>query len=92
MNKLNRDQAIAIVGLAAVDAVEARNCEPTGRAGYNGVRQGDSQTEWCASVNAGDDRRLEAIYYTSAEQDQTMADAGGDGAAINWTVDHYVVI
>ena len=95
MNKqLTREQAIEIVGIEAVKKVEAENCEPTGRVGFNGACQGDDLTEWSASVAASDKEgypvRLVAYYYTDNDEDQAMADAG-DGSVINWEISHYAV-
>lgn len=93
--KLNRDQAIAIVGDKAVADVEAINCEPTNRVGYNGACQGDSMTEWSASVNCtdkdGDSVVLTVYYYTTNDQDQAMADAYSDGSVIDWEIAGYEV-
>ena len=86
---LTRDEAIAIVGLAAVQAVEAKNCEPTGRVGYNGECQGDDLCEWSASVSV-DDGVLIAYYYTSNSDDQAMAD--GDGSDVDWVINGYEIV
>ena len=91
---LTVDQAIALVGSRAVEAVTGENCEPTNRVGYNGKCQGDDLTEWSASVPVvvdGVAARLYAMYYTTNEQDQLMSDADGDGSAIDWQIDHYRV-
>ena len=92
---LTKDQAIALVGADAVAAVERQNCEPTCRVGYNGACQGDSLTEWSSAVSAtdsdGEQVTLLAYYYTSNEQDQAMADADGDGSAINWEIEGYEI-
>jgi len=91
---LNRDAAIAIVGLAAVERVERENCEPTNRVGYNGACQNDSWCEWSASVSCedkdGDTVTLTAYYYTSNEQDDIIAETG-DGGSINWEIDGYEI-
>lgn len=93
---LTRDQAAAIVGIAAVAAVERENCEPTGRVGYNGACQNDNLCEWSACVRCedlnGNSCWLEAYYYTTNEQDQEMADADGDGSVIDWEIAGYEVI
>jgi hypothetical protein len=89
---LTRDAAIKAVGLKAVEAVEAENCEPTNTVGCNGACQGDQYTQWAATVGAiadGEDVTLTAYYYTTNEQDQAMADADGDGSVIDWEVDEY---
>jgi len=91
MNKLTREQAIEKVGIEAVEKVDAENCEPTNRVGFNGDCQGDDLTEWSASIKVGDSV-LVAYYYTSNEQDQVMADYDGDGSAIDWTIDHYAIV
>ena len=93
---LTREQAVAIVGEEATKAVEAKNCEPTNRVGYNGACQGDAFCEWSASVSAtntdGDDVTLVAYYYTTNEQDQIMAENSGDGSYIDWEIAGYEVL
>ena len=89
--KLSRDQAVSIVGTKFVESVDAKNCEPTNRVGYNGACQNDEMTEWAASVNCGD-VILTAYYYTTNEEDQTMADNDGDGSYIDWEIKGYEVV
>lgn len=93
---LTRDQAVAIVGIEAVNAVEATNCEPTNRVGYNGATQGDDLTEWSASASAEDKDGIKCTvivyYYTTQDDDRAMSDAGGDGSVINWTIAGYEVV
>lgn len=88
---MTREQAIAVCGLAAVEEVEADNCEPTNVVGSNGACQGDDLTEWSASVwcDAG---TLICYYYTTNEQDAEMAAHDGDGSVIDWTVAGYEVV
>lgn len=92
---LTREQAIEIVGEDAVNCVESDNCEPTNRVGYNGACQDDALTEWRASKDAtdmdGEDVVLSVYYYTTHEDDQRMADADGDGSAIDWDIAGYEV-
>ena len=87
---LTREQAIETVGELAINEVEHKNCEPTGRVGYNGVCQGDDLCEWSASVACetkdGDDVVLTAYYYTSNKQDEIMAANYGDGSYIDWEI------
>jgi hypothetical protein len=90
-DKLTREQAIELVGIEAVEKVEAENCEPSNRVGFNGACQDDDLTEWSASVKVGD-RVLTAYYYTDNEQDEAMAENDGDGSAIDWTIDHYSIV
>ena len=89
---LTRDMAIEQAGVGLVEAVDAKNCEPTNRVGYNGACQGDALTEWSASVKLEDGTILTAYYYTTNDQDEVMAANDGDGASIDWTVDHYSLI
>jgi hypothetical protein len=88
---LSREQAIKAAGLAAVRRVESENCEPTNRVGYNGNYQGDSESEWSASVAFGDGRTLLAYYYISNDQEQEIADHDGDGGAIDWEIAGYEI-
>ena len=93
---LSREQAVELVGNMAADAVERENCEPTNRVGYNGSCQGDDLCEWSAAVTCadreGDRCALVAYYYTTNEQDDSMAAQDGDGSAIDWQIDGYEVI
>ena len=93
--KLTREQAVAIVGEAAVDDVESENCEPTNRVGYNGACHGNSLTEWSASKRCKDtngiDVTLIAYYYTSNAQDRVIADTG-DAGFINWEIEGFEVV
>ena len=90
---LTRDQAVAIVGEAAVAKAEAANCEPTGRVGYNGACQGDDLIEWstCASAEDkdGTDCTVTAYYYTSQEE---IDAAGDDLSNVGWTISGYEVV
>lgn len=90
---LTRAQAAAIVGAVWVDLVESKNCEPTGRVGYNGACQGDELCEWRAGVTCGDQGCTVAVYYyTSNDDDQTMGDNDGDGSAIDWVIAGYEIV
>lgn len=95
MKKLTRQEAIAIVGEDAVNAVERINCEPTGRVGFNGSCKGDDLCEWVAGGEAkdedGDSVTICAYYYTTNAEDETMADTG-DGSNIDWQISHYEVV
>ena len=92
---MTREQALAAVSAQAVDAVERKNCEPTGRVGYNGACQGDALCEWSASVRCkdkdGNDCTLAAYYYTTNEQDEVMAANSGDGSYIDWEIAGYEI-
>lgn len=92
MSHLTREQAIAIVGVAAVEKVEAENCEPTNRVGFNGACQGDDECEWSAFIGcedlSGEKCRLTAYYYTTNEEDELI---GEDGSSITWVIHHFSV-
>lgn len=99
---MNREQAIALCGLRAVDAVEAISCEPTNRVGYNGSCQGDDEVEFSASVKIDDDGdgtypdnlpvggcALVAYYYQLADE---VDECDGDLGTLNWRVAGYEVV
>lgn len=90
---LTREQAVAIVGEAAVSKAEATNCEPTNRVGYNGACQGDAEIEWSGSASVedkdGTDCTVTAYYYTSQEE---INEAGDDLSNVNWTIAGYEVV
>lgn len=84
---MTRAQAIQEAGLAAVEAVERENCEPTNRVGYNGSCQGDDLIEWSASVpytdKDGDDATLIMYYYTD-DEDEKFATETDDWGGVDW--------
>lgn len=90
---LSREQAIAIVGESAVKKAEAKNCEPTGRVGYNGASQGDNMIEWSAGAPAEDKNGVActviAYYYTSQEE---IDAAGDDLSNVDWVIAGYEVV
>lgn len=90
---LTREQAVSIVGEAAVLKAESSNCEPTGRVGYNGACQGDDLIEWEGSVAAEDKDGTECIvavyYYTTQEE---IDEAGDDLSNVDWVIAGYEVV
>lgn len=90
---LTREQAVAIVGEAAVDQAEAKGCEPTGRVGYNGGTQGDDLIEWAAGVSCKDTNGfacvVRAYYYTTQEE---IDEAGDDLSNVDWQIAGYEVV
>lgn len=86
---LTREQAIALVGEAAVNAVDQLEREPSGRQGFNGAKAGDEFTEWNATLDckqlSGHDVTLIAHYYTTNEQDDSLE-------SVDWVVEGYKVI
>lgn len=89
---LTREEAVAYVGESAVAKVEAANCEPTGRCGYNGSMQGDDLIEWAAGVSAtdhaGNSCVVRAYYYTTQEE---IDAAGDDLSNVAWEIFGYEV-
>ncbi len=79
---LSREQAINQVGLAAVEAVEAENCDFTNRVQCDG----DSRIEFSASVDAtdqdGSSVTLVAYYY----QEESDVDAVEQLDLLDWEV------
>ena len=90
---LTREQAVAIIGNAAVGAAESKSCEPTNRVGYNGRCKGDELCEWSASAAGADTSgtKCSAVvyYYTTNTQDEAIAEQ--DGSAIDWIIAGYDV-
>jgi len=80
VTRLTRDEAIKVVGIKAVERVEALNCEPTSRllnAGYEGL------TEWAATTEI-EDGYLTMYYMTNEDDEAEVEDNGGDWGAIDW--------
>jgi hypothetical protein len=86
--KLTREQAIEIAGSEIVKKLDYVNCEPTSRLQCDG----DDSTEYTASLETANGETLIAYYYTTPEQEQTIADADADGSAIDWEINGYEVI
>ena len=89
---LTREQAVAIVGEAAVAKVEDESCDFTNRVGYNGSIQNDDEVEFSASVSCEDkdgyEVSLVAYYYQDA--DDVDAAEGLDG--LDWAIEGYEII
>ena len=94
--KLNRQEALELVGANAIHKVDGADCDPTGRLQCDG----DPDVEWSASIGipdpngdwAGDEAMtLTAYYYTTPEDMDAMTAADGDGSAIDWTVHGYEI-
>jgi hypothetical protein len=86
--KLRRNQAIELVGLAAIEVVEAKNVDYTGRL-MDYIRPG--AVEFAASVNLESSDKwhtLTAYYYQDAE---TLSVEGCELDTLDWTVDHYAL-
>jgi hypothetical protein len=85
---MTRDQAIAKVGLVAVERAENDNCEPTGRLMPAGCQ--DMQ-EWAGQSTGVFDVipvNVRALYYpTDAEIDA----AGEDLSYVDWRIDGYTI-
>lgn len=84
---LTREQAIEIVGVDAVNAVDAKNCDYTNRV----QTDGDSDIEFSAGVAATSvdcDVTLLAYYY----QDQSALDAVDELDQLDWEIEGYEVV
>ncbi|HBG07680.1 MAG: hypothetical protein A2075_09150 [Geobacteraceae bacterium GWC2_58_44] len=85
---LTREQAVAVVGEAAVAKVEADNCDYTSRV----QTDGDTGVEFSASVKCtdkdGDDCVLVAYYYQEPEDLDGCEDLGN----LDWTIEGYEII
>lgn len=89
---LTREQAVAIVGEAAVAKVDAERCDFTNRVGFNGSVQGDDEVEFSAGMACeekdGNEVTLIAYYY----QDAADVDATDDLGSLNWEIEGYEVV
>lgn len=88
---LTRDEAIALLGTAAIGALERENCEPTSRL----MPEPNTTQEWVSKIGIklGDyDISLLAYYYP--ENSDFFGDDGElieDLSNINWQIDHYEI-
>jgi hypothetical protein len=92
MDKLTRNQAIAMVGINKIQELEALNCEPTSRA-YD---HADGEIEWSASLTTefipdGEPCTVTAYYYTDAADAAQVEALGGDWGGIDWEVSYYTI-
>lgn len=89
---LTREQAIELVGEAAVTKVDAENCDFTNRVGFNGSVQGDDEVEFSASVSCEDKGGYEVSLVAYYYQDAKAVDATDDLGSLDWQVEGYEVI
>lgn len=84
MTYLTREQAIEQAGIQAIEAVEAMNCEPTGRITDDGTM------EFRASVALNDEEGsiLEVYYF----QDEETAMQTEDLSDLQWEIHGYRII
>lgn len=89
---LTREQAVAIVGEAAVAKVDAEGCDFTNRVGFNGSVQGDDEVEFSASVSCkdGDDCEVSLVAYYYQDADDVDAAEGLDG--LRWEIEGYEIV
>lgn len=83
---LTREQAIALVGEAAVSRVDAMGCEPTNRVQCDG----DTRVEFAAAAPCNLDGvacTVAAYYY----QDADDVDDAEDLSALDWKIEGYEV-
>jgi hypothetical protein len=84
--RLTRDQAIAVVGIDAVNDVDAKSCDFTSRV----QTDGDTDIEFSAGVEAidivsGEQVTLIAYYY----QDRDALDAVEQLDDLSWEIEGY---
>lgn len=91
--KVNRKEAIELVGLEAVENVESLNCEWSSGGGQAFGEYDTTQT-WKATESLNDNTYdyIDAIYYV---EDKEFIDSNGvaieDLSNIDWEIDHYVL-
>ena len=87
--ELNREQAVELVGEAAVYAVESENCDFTNRVQCDG----DTRVEFSASVacpdKEGNEVVLTAYYYIEQEDLDNNEDNSLD--VFDWKIEGYEV-
>lgn len=81
-----REQAIAMVGIATIKALDEINCEPTSRCQCDG----DDSIEFSASISVttipnGLDCEVTAYYYQDPEDLQDCEDLG----SLDWEINGY---
>lgn len=90
---LTREQAMEIVGDAAVLKVDDKSCDFTNRVGYNGSVQGDDEVEFSAATPCeaqdGTEVVLVAYYYQTATD---VDGADGDLGSLDWKIEGYEII
>ena len=79
MNYITRDQAIAIVGQATVDAVDAENCDFSGHWSDDDTMIQFHSSKKCVDMD-GNDVTLQVIYW----QDKNEVDANEDLSNLTW--------
>jgi len=87
-----RDQAVEIVGINAIQELEALTFTPTSRI----QDSGDDTTDDGASLDAvtipdGLACVVSAFCYLTPDQVQTMYDRDGDGSDIDWAIEGYEI-
>ena len=92
MDKLTRDQAIAMIGIGKIRKLEALTYEPTSRA-YD---HADGEIEWSASLTTefipdGELCTVTAYYYTDAADAAQVEALSGDWGGIDWEVSYYTI-
>ena len=87
MTTYTRDELVEKVGLQNVADLEALDCEPTGRAGYNGQCQGDDLIEWTATLGLADGQIT--VYYYTTQEDEHYVAQGTDWGSVDFIPHHY---
>lgn len=85
---LTRDQAVAIVGADAVNAVGAEECDFTNRV----QTDGDTGVEFSASVDAVDTNGEQCLLLAYYYQDADVLSSAEDLSDLDWKIYAYAVI
>jgi hypothetical protein len=85
---LTREQAVAIVGEAAVAKVDGENCDFTSRVQCDG----DTRTEFSASVRCEDKDGTKCTLVAYYYQEQDAVDAVESLDQLDWGIEGYEVV
>lgn len=90
---LTREQAIEIVGLAAVEeAEEASNWDFSNRVGYNGSCHGDDEVEFEVQTACKDKDGRDVVLTVYCYQDAIAVDGAADDLGmLDWDIEGYDV-
>jgi hypothetical protein len=94
MKQYTREEAIQLVGIEAVKAVEKENCEwDSGGGEAMGIH--DTVQTWRATSKLPEDSQWQCIYSVYYVHDEEFINSFGDPiddlSDINWRIDHYLL-
>jgi len=91
--KVNRVEAIQMVGLYAVENVEAENCE-WASGGGQAFGEYDTTQTWKAYLSLDNNTEHDGIYAIYYVEDSEFVDDDGETIELDniiWLIDHYVI-